>query len=101
VVASNDTWVMFDDLDFTGIGGVKIGAFSQKGQTSGGNVELRLDSPDGQLMGQVTIPEMSLAPQTITFSDKINDRRKLYLVFKNPDAEGKPLFGLTFLEFFR
>ena len=98
VIAKDNTWVMFEKIDFTGISGIKIGAFSQKGQTQGGTVELRLASQSGKLIGQTQVPEMNMAPLDVKFKG-VKGIQNLYFVFKNSEAEDKALFGLTTLEF--
>jgi hypothetical protein len=67
----------------------------------GGKIEVRSGSVDGKLLGTATIPEMNMAPQKVELKGVVNKQEDLYFVFTNPNASGKPLFGLTNIEFKR
>ena len=92
-----DSYIMFRNIDFTGVKTLVISAFSQKGQTVGGKIEVHTGSPTGASLGEVEIPEMSMAP--LKLSVNVAGTQNVYLVFKNPKAEGKPLFGVSTIDF--
>jgi cytochrome c len=100
-VASDGGNIGFKDIDLTGIKTIMIGAFSNPAQTVGGKVEVRSGSVDGKLLGTATIPEMNMTPQKVELKGVMNKQEDLYFVFTNPNASGKPLFGLTNIEFKR
>jgi cytochrome c len=93
----DNSYVMYKNFDLTGVKTLVISAFSQKGQTVGGKIEVHTGSPTGTLLGEVEIPEMSMAPQKINVN--VSGVQNVYLVFKNPKAEGKPFFGLSTIDF--
>ena len=99
VVANNNSWIAFKGIDLTGIKGLKVGAMGQSGQTAGGILEVRAGGPEGTLLAQATISDSNMNPVNLNFSKAQKGIKDVYLVFKNPDAEGKPLFGVSFLEF--
>ena len=54
VVMASDTYVQFDQLDLTGIKTMEFAVAVPKAQliAVGGRIEIRIDSPKGQLLGQ-------------------------------------------------
>ncbi|AWW00255.1 ThuA domain-containing protein [Arcticibacterium luteifluviistationis] len=101
VIATGDnTWIKFNEIDLTGISNVKLLALGMAGQTAGGIAEFRIGGTDGQLIGKATVGATNTAPITVKLkrTKGIND---LYVVFKNKDTNGKPLFGVKSLEFGR
>jgi len=55
ILSAHDAWVQYNKVNFgeTTLNSVSIKAASQ----TGGTVEIRLEKPDGPLVGQITIPE--------------------------------------------
>ncbi len=98
-VANDGGHIGFNDIDLTDIKTIIIGAFSNPSQTAGGNVEVRSGGVAGKLLGTVTIPEMSMVPQKLELPSAAMKPEDLYFIFSNPRASGKPLFGLTNIEF--
>mgnify|MGYP002629423330 FL=1 len=98
VIAKENTWIMFEQLDLTGIHQAQVGAFSMKGQTAGGTAEFRLGSPEGKIIGKVVIPESSMAPINVNFDGELGIT-DLYVTFTNPEVEAKALFGFKSIEF--
>jgi cytochrome c len=101
VMGSNNGWIRFDDIDLTGISRAKVGVFVRGGQSAGGKLELRVDSPTGKLLGETTVSDKSTEPLTIRLNSKVNEKKKLYLVFKNAEVATRPLFGVSFIEFMK
>lgn len=97
IASENDSYLAFKNIDLTGVKTIIVGAFSQEGRTVGGSLEIRLGSPTGTVIGNADIQEASMAPMKI----KVNTagEQNLYFVFKNPKAEGKPLFAINTIEF--
>lgn len=93
----NDSYIAFKNIDLTDIKTIIIGAFSQKGMTVGGTVEVRLGSPTGTVVGTAEVQEASMAPLKIKVDTA--GEQNIYFVFKNPKAEGKPLFAVNTIEF--
>ena len=99
VIGNDKSYIQYDNIDLRGINKVIISAFTQKGQTAGGIIEMRIGSQTGQLLGEVEIPEANMTPKEITIKNPILKPENLFFIFKNEKAEGKPLFGITNLEF--
>ena len=92
---ADKSYVQFNDLDLTGIGGVSAMLVSSDERTAGGKLEIRADSPTGPLLGEAAIKSGSgTNPAKIPFRQPMSGIHKLYLVFVNPEAKGKPLFSL-------
>ena len=97
IATENDSYIAFKNIDLTGVKSIVVGAFSQQGTTMGGALEVRLGSPTGTVVGNLEVKEASLMPLKM----KVNTagEQDLYFVFKNPKAEGKPLFAINTIEF--
>ena len=94
VIASTDkSYASYSNIDLTNIGAFSVMATASDERTAGGNVEIRLDSPTGQLLGSAQVgkgtPKSIKIPITAT-----TGFHNLFLVFANPEAKGKPLFAV-------
>ena len=80
-------WVRYEHVDFgAGAERLEIRAASA---SSGGIIEIRLDNPDGDLLGACTIPNTGDWQQWVSFDAQIkpvSGIRTLCLVFKDPQA---------------
>jgi cytochrome c len=101
VVATADGgYVVYENLDLTGISKLKVGAYTAKGMTVGGTLEVHVDSPTGPKIGSVQISEDTMGEVEIPLQVPADRRqRNLYLVFKNANANNKPLYSISTLEF--
>ncbi len=101
VVASTDGgYVVYDNIDLTGISKLKVNASVAKGRTVGGTLEVRADSPTGPKLGSAEINEGTMGEVEIPLQVPADRRqRNLYLVFKNANADNKPLYSISTLEF--
>ena len=111
IVLASDTYVQFNKLDLTGIKAMEFAVSipKQQLQAVGGRIEVRLDSPTGQLLGQTDdllpieaknaaeVFKPSLTKATIAPTTGIHD---LYFVFKNEKAGKAPLFVPVTVQFF-
>ncbi len=99
VLASSDgSYIVFNDIDLTDLSALSVYASGREGGTAGGQVEVRLDKPDGELLGSTTIKNGPPTPYKIPFDKKRTDTHKVFFVFVNPKAEGKPLFAVWDIE---
>ncbi len=89
----------FNDIDLTGIQSLNVGTYSDPARTAGGKLEIRTDSPTGPLLGEGDVKTGATAPLTITLKPAGEGMHKLYFVFVNPDAKGKPLFAVNWVQF--
>jgi cytochrome c len=80
----------FKDIDLTGVKKASAMAFMMEG-LAGGQVELRLDKPDGQLLGTVSFNKPGMNAGDVKFP-QLDGLHSIYVVFKNPDAGDKNLF---------
>lgn len=92
---ADKSYVQFNDLDLTGIGGVSTRLISLDERTAGGKLEIRADSPTGPLLGEADVKSGGGANSAkIPFRQPMSGMHTIYLVFVNPEAKGKPLFSL-------
>ncbi len=102
VGTANGGFILFSDLDLSGIGSVKVSAFSRQGMTAGGKLQLRTGSPSGPLAGEVVIADDMTGSVNVPLkSTGAKGLQNLYLVFVNPNAGGKPVFAVDTLEFIK
>lgn len=81
----------FKDIDLTGVKKATVVGFMMEGMTVGGQVELHLDTPDGQLLGTGTITKAGLSTSDVKLPS-ISGMHSIYVVFKNSEAGDKNLF---------
>jgi cytochrome c len=94
VIMLNDkSYVTYNDIDFSGIGSFKVMAIASDERTVGGKVEIRLDSPTGQLLGTGDVEKGMPKPTKVTISPTAGFHN-LYVVFTNPSNGGKPICAL-------
>ncbi len=110
IVMGSDTYVKFDQLDLTGIRTMDFAVAVPKAQLNavGGRVEVRIDSPTGQLLGQTEqlMPNESKDPAAM-FNPSMakvsitptTGQHDLYFVFKNEKAGKSPLFVPVTVQF--
>ncbi|GAB4038877.1 PQQ-dependent sugar dehydrogenase [Spirosoma gilvum] len=105
IVLASDTYVQFKQLDLTGIKAMEfsVAAPKQGLNAVGGRIEVRMDSPTGQLLGQTedvlpsTTEAKSVAdafkPSMVKATiSPVSGMHDLYFVFKNEKAGKLPLF---------
>jgi len=98
LIANHDSYSAYNELDFTGFNAIKITAMSKKGTTVGGKIELRLGSKNGPLLGETEINVEGITSKEFPILSHFKNFKSLYLVYKNENSEGKPLFGVSELE---
>ena len=101
IASTNNAYIAFNDIDLTAIESISIGAFSEKDRSVGGKIEVRIGSPAGALLGSGDVSMSHLAPVKIMLNKppKAPMPTILYIVCKNPNNDGKPLFVLSSIEF--
>ena len=100
VATANNGYIIYENLDLTGISKLVATVSAAKGMTVGGTLEVHADSPTGPKLGSVNISEDTMGEVDIPLQVPADRRqRNMYLVFKNPDAKGKPLFTVDTIEF--
>lgn len=103
-IGTKGGYFMFKNIDMTGIKAVTGNFAIAPGIVKGGDVEFRLGSQDGELLGtikiEVGLTEFGLKEFKTNFSKPITGRQDLYLVFKTDDKDEGALVGIVdWLEF--
>lgn len=99
VASTSGAYVVYKDIDLTGLSNVTLSALSMKGMSVGGKIQIRSGSPTGTLLGEAEIGESQMSPSKVKLnSSGVQD---LYLVFVNPAAGTKPLFVVDTITFER
>ncbi|MXV16355.1 PQQ-dependent sugar dehydrogenase [Hufsiella ginkgonis] len=107
VIPNTNGYIGYKKLDLTGIKQVELRiSTSVREKNPGGKVEIRLDSPDGALIGQAEVPSVEDEPRAINappLKADVKDttgKHDLYFVFKNAAAKASdPLFSLISVKF--
>jgi cytochrome c len=104
----NNGFFVFKHTDISSVHTIVIGIgmSDSKYQFAGGRMEIRLDSPKGQLIGKANIPSQSTS-QTMEFAEitaPITDPgdhqfHDLYFVLKNENAPSKPVAAIDWVRF--
>ena len=107
IPGGSGSWIMFEQIDLAGISQVDFMVTAPKAamNAAGGLLELRLDKPDGPLVGQTAFIEASEKPGFA--AEKVSAQvsapaglHQIYLVFKNDKAPaGQSLFVLSGIKF--
>lgn len=89
----------FKQLDLTGIKKATIMAFINPNAKPilGGEIEIHLDKPDGQLIGKVSVSKPGPS-EYVTKLQSTSGLHDLYLVFNNPAAVERNMFSVTGLK---
>lgn len=85
-------WVRYDNVDF-GSGSEQI-EFRSASPSGGGTIEVRLDKPDGSLLGSCTIADTGDWKQWKTFAAKIQPtegKKTICLVFRPSRKDAPPI----------
>ncbi|WP_435354463.1 ThuA domain-containing protein [Emticicia sp. SJ17W-69] len=93
----NEGYIVFKNIDMTGVKNIVVNAFSQKGQSVGGDISIHSGSVSGPLLGFMKVGETFMG--ALRIQTNVTGQQDIYLVFKNPKAEGKPFFGLNTIDF--
>lgn len=99
LIVNDNSSVLYSNIDFKGIKSLKLSAMGREGQTAGGTVEFRLGSKNGPLIGEAKVEESNMVPLEVPLNNLPDGKQDLVLVFKNASADGKPLFGFSYLQF--
>jgi cytochrome c len=86
----NNAHGAFKNIDLTGVKKATLLTFLMAGQNNGGDIELHLDKPDGQLLGKATVTAAALAKTPVKLTP-VSGTHDLYVVFKNAKGD-KPMF---------
>jgi cytochrome c len=95
--SSNGSYIVFDDIDLTDISTMSISVVSNE-RTAGGMLEAHLDTPDGVKIAEADVASSGTVNLTVK-APVDNKMHKVVFVFKNPSANGKPLFAIDSIEF--
>jgi len=104
IPADSSGWLAMDSISLTGINALELDYGAEKKFNRGWQVELRLDRPDGLLLGTGVagkgIIPMKTSRTVIPMKPVTGARRRdLYLVFRNLEGTGSPQIGFTGIRF--
>lgn len=97
IAMSNNNWAAYNEVDLTGIHSITFNCAAPKEQlaSNGGFIEVRLDSPTGELVGTSNKilpfdgPITNLKPENLAAEIKpVTGKHDLYFIFKNDEAKG-------------
>ncbi|SHG49415.1 cytochrome c [Chryseolinea serpens] len=86
----NNAHGAFKNVDLTGVKKATLLTFIMAGQNTGGDIEIHLDKPDGQLLGKATVTAPALVKTPVKLAP-VSGNHDLYIVFKRPKGD-KPMF---------
>ncbi len=95
VAVADKGYIAFNQIDLTSINSFAVNAIASDDRTVGGKIEVRLDSPNGQLIGSGEVSKSTNSPLKIAVNTANVGTHNLYFVFTNPDTKGKALFALV------
>jgi cytochrome c len=87
----HNSMAVYRQIDLTGIRSGVAGAFIQPGEQVGGELEVRIDGPEGTVIGKVSLTGQGMMQPPVKFTP-VSGVHDVYLVFKNPSAGEKVLF---------
>lgn len=99
----HESHIGFENVDLTGIDSLTFMMMGTGESTSFGEVEVRLDAPDGPVIGrtEIRMDLSSNAYECVATLDPQTDQHDLYFVFKDRQNSGHSLFLLDWIEFNR
>jgi cytochrome c len=105
VIPRKDGYISFKKLDMTGIKQLEFAAMATMlDNTPGGTIEVHLDAPTGDLIGQTKVEQLDQKPVGLnwlkTDVKATTGKHDLYFVFKNDKAKAiDPLMLLSYIKF--
>ena len=92
VVARKDGYIAFKKLDLTGIKQLQLAATATALENNpGGTIEVRLDAPNGTLIGQSQFEQLDQKPKGLNWQKteikESTGTHDVYFVFKNDKAK--------------
>jgi cytochrome c len=88
----NGASAMYRKLDLTGVKKATLYAYIQDvAANPGGEIELHLDKPDGELWGKVKVTKPGMST-LVTPLREVTGKHDLYIVFRNPESGDKSMF---------
>ena len=104
VIMPGDGYISFEDIDLTGIRSISLDGFVM-GQDGKKLMELRLDSPEGEIIAETVLSSTGKALRQESYEakgvaklDNSDGKHNLYLLFKSPESE-ESSGGLTRITF--
>jgi cytochrome c len=99
---TNSGWLLFNDIDLTGVAAVEFSYGMQEPLEKGYVIECRLDSAAGQMLAQVAAsPTLSpgLHKAKAALTAQVVGRRRLYVVLRKADPAENKTLGLSSIRF--
>jgi cytochrome c len=104
VLPQDDGWFAVDSVDLTDVSSVNIVTGWKEAPKFGFDYDVRLDAPDGKLLGKgsITMPQKNLLKGAAHVTlEPVTDARfhKLYFIYKSKDPKVKIEAGIEMLQF--
>ena len=100
IAMASGTYAKLPDIDLTSVAGIRFTAMvPPQLQGRGGLIEVRLDSPDGPVIGKTGLIDKMSPTQYETVIESATGQYDLYFVFKNKEPGEGGLFVVTTAEF--
>lgn len=104
LIGTKGSSVVYEGIDLTGIGAIKMTGGAMSAFMDGGWVDVRVDGPEGELLGSVEVEtSMSFDIQGQSYTIPLSGttgKHDLYFVFRGGDGD-KPVVALVSLEFLK
>lgn len=104
MIGKNNGYLMFENLDLTGIQAIETVPGVVSMYMQGGNLEVRIDSPEGELIGNLKV-ETTLAPNQEVKRISLKPtagKHDIYFVFKAADSgDAKDVMAVVYFRFLR
>lgn len=99
VLPENAQYVGYKSLDLTGINSLNLAALAMKPFMEGGSIELRLDSPTGEMLASTQVEAvLGLSPVGLPIAAQTG-KHDVYLVFKTADGGSGIVCAVDWIEF--
>ncbi len=98
------SYIGFEGIDMTSIRSLTFAVQAVEGVYAGGEIEVRLDSPDGDRIGSMTVQAGEVTPEGETFKASIEPTQgvhDVYFVLRDRSESFHPLLGLDWIYFGR
>jgi cytochrome c len=99
----NGSYIGFRQIDLTGIDEIMFGANASTDYNfAGGTIEVRLDSPEGEVIGESdkVVAKKGANPVSVKARLKpIKGKHDLYFIYKNPAASGQSILVLLNIQY--
>jgi len=97
----NGSYALYKDVDLSNISNLSFMVYATPDRTTGGKIEVRIDSPTGVLIGETDVSNSKMGVVSTSLRKPDDKLHHVYLVFTTAKEvpEGKGLFGVEWVQF--